>query len=530
MSWAVSTIVSGGRYTAADEDRYDSTARVLYHHADVLQGDGSLWQQCAWRMLSAQQRIRWCAAAKTTNDGGFAPPTDGSHVPSAYANLHERCTDHARQCQHLGKQLNELADLLMHARSMYSQAETATRTLLNTIVQHVAGFAPLATAAGTAVLVGAGMAHGAITHGKSTVGDALTSTAWAQEGLLNALATPVAWWSGRKRSSSAVADAAGAISAISAGVNNHMQGNTLRVEQVHAGADVVRASASVTDALRNLRRLADEHLFDTPLQSGLDYGTIAIQSYRHADGSRSWLVVVPGTDGQPDSPFGWEQNLELMSSDQRQRREADSARMVAQAMERAGIGRNEPVGIIGHSQGGIVAATIASDWSNRFNIHHIVTAGSPIANHPIPSRTWVTSVEMDNELVAALDGKPNPVTDHWLTIRGSVHELASPATPPPPAISAPKAFRFTPVHTSSHTTEISHWLHYHQAAYRNAADMGLPSVQRHERHFRTIVDGTLESTTYWKGRMERGHDGGKPSQSAIERTDSPATPQPKPDA
>lgn len=86
--------------------------------------------------------------------------------------------------------------------------------------------------------------------------------------------------------------------------------------------------------------------------------------------------------------------------------------MVAEAMRQAGIGKDEPVALIGHSQGGIVAATLASDWAEEYTIEHVVTAGSPVANHPIPQRTWVTSVEIDDELVAALDGACNrsPIT------------------------------------------------------------------------------------------------------------------------
>lgn len=69
-----------------------------------------------------------------------------------------------------------------------------------------------------------------------------------------------------------------------------------------------------------------------------------------------------------------------------------------EAMKQAGIKSNEPVALIGHSQGGIVAATIASDLKDDYDIEHVVTAGSPVANHPIPEKTWVTSVEMDDEL------------------------------------------------------------------------------------------------------------------------------------
>ena len=96
-----------------------------------------------------------------------------------------------------------------------------------------------------------------------------------------------------------------------------------------------------------------------------------------------------------------------------------------EAMKQAGFKSNEPGALIGHSQGGIVAATIASDLKDDYDIEHVVTAGSPVANHPIPEKTWVTSEEMDDELVAALDGAANPSSDHWLTVRGTASKSSS---------------------------------------------------------------------------------------------------------
>ncbi len=66
-----------------------------------------------------------------------------------------------------------------------------------------------------------------------------------------------------------------------------------------------------------------------------------------------------------------------MSSDSKQRMEADSARMVQEAMKQAGIKSNEPVALIGHSQGGIVAATIASDLKDDYDIEHASPPGRP---------------------------------------------------------------------------------------------------------------------------------------------------------
>ena len=92
------------------------------------------------------------------------------------------------------------------------------------------------------------------------------------------------------------------------------QGDALEVKQVYSRTEVVRESHSVAEAMENLRRLGEERLGKIDLNSGLEYGTIAIQEYRKADGSSSWLVTIPGTDGKLDSPFGWPQNVELMSS------------------------------------------------------------------------------------------------------------------------------------------------------------------------------------------------------------------------
>ena len=63
--------------------------------------------------------------------------------------------------------------------------------------------------------------------------------------------------------------------------------------------DVVRASGSVAESMENLRRLAEERLRQNRAEQRTEYGTIAIQRYERSDGTNSWLVTIPGTDGQP---------------------------------------------------------------------------------------------------------------------------------------------------------------------------------------------------------------------------------------
>lgn len=251
-----------------------------------------------------------------------------------------------------------------------------------------------------------------------------------------------------------VAGAAERIAKYTSKFKNAMQGNKLTVREVQSTSQVAGASHSVASSMENLRRLAEERLGKITLNSGLSYATIAVQRYRRSDGTTGWLILIPGTDGQDDSPFGWEQNLELMSSNANRRRNADSFRMVEEAMRQAGIGKDEPVALVGHSQGGIVAAALASDLKDSYAIDHVVTAGSPVANHPIPPKTWVTSIEIEDELVASLDGGRNPSTEQWLTVRGKVTQTTGVT---PPTVNADGRARpaRTPVRSSRTTPE--HW-------------------------------------------------------------------------
>ena len=341
-----------------------------------------------------------------------------------------------------------------------------------------------------------GYVIGSINEGKSNPIYLLDSLDWAQEGIMGAAGTALSGY-GKVAGllhTDEVNHAAGTISKASSRGYNLIQGNNLTVTRVRPKNIVVRESHSVGEAMEDLRRLAEERLGKADLNSGLDYGTIAISKYRKANGTNSWLVTIPGTDGKRDSPFGWPQNVELMSSDSKQRMEADSARMVQEAMKQAGINSDEPVALIGHSQGGIVAATIASDLKDDYDVKHVVTAGSPVANHPIPNKTWVTSVEMDDELVAALDGAPNPNSEHWLTVRGTASKSDN---------NPESTFEGTPVTNAPDNKEITHWLKYHQAAYQNATDMGSSAVKTHERHFDEILDGDLQEVMYFEGRMSK---------------------------
>ena len=149
----------------------------------------------------------------------------------------------------------------------------------------------------------------------------------------------------------------------------------------------------------------------------------------------AYIVNIPGTDSWLPPPAQWRSrsapdlggNLRLVGD-----RSTVYSRGVLQAMERAGVPRDAPVMLVGHSEGGMTAYKIAADQSRlraaqvaqdhdrrqvhgrgpaqpeAFHITHVVTAGSPIATMTRPEGVHVLSLEASGDIVKDLDGAPNP--------------------------------------------------------------------------------------------------------------------------
>jgi pimeloyl-ACP methyl ester carboxylesterase len=102
---------------------------------------------------------------------------------------------------------------------------------------------------------------------------------------------------------------------------------------------------------------------------------------------------------------------------------------VLAAMAVAGIPPGEPVLIAGHSQGGMVAASLAADPKvrARYHITHVVTVGSPVAGFRVPPDVQLLCVEHTDDAVPRLDGRPDPDRAGWVTVRRTVHDPGAPA-------------------------------------------------------------------------------------------------------
>lgn len=182
-----------------------------------------------------------------------------------------------------------------------------------------------------------------------------------------------------------------------------------------AAAFAVGSSGKQREAKVNRAVQTPRHASQTlrQMQSGSAQGLGHIEILRHetpspAGEAVSWSVLIRGTAEWTvagPNPQDLQTNLEEVGglvSDQRV--------AVLTAMEMAGIAPGQPVELVGHSQGGIVAANLVADPEvlNRFEITSVLTAGSPAAlAGPAPESVAKLHLENLDDIVPALEGAAN---------------------------------------------------------------------------------------------------------------------------
>jgi hypothetical protein len=74
--------------------------------------------------------------------------------------------------------------------------------------------------------------------------------------------------------------------------------------------------------------------------------------------------------------------------------------------------------VAGHSQGGIVAATLAADpgFRRRQRVTHVIASGAPIARLPVPAEISVLALEHRQDAVPRLEGERNADRRHHVTV------------------------------------------------------------------------------------------------------------------
>jgi pimeloyl-ACP methyl ester carboxylesterase len=97
----------------------------------------------------------------------------------------------------------------------------------------------------------------------------------------------------------------------------------------------------------------------------------------------------------------------------------------------AGVGAGDSVMFVGHSQGGLVAANLASAAGAQTNgagarrglasnpayrVAGLVTVGAPIAHLAGKLEVPTMAIEHTNDVVPKLSLKANPLTENWVTV------------------------------------------------------------------------------------------------------------------
>lgn len=227
-----------------------------------------------------------------------------------------------------------------------------------------------------------------------------------------------------------------------------------------------RAPQGVGDVVAQVAALGDE-----------PQPTIAVQRLDHADGTRSWVVSVPGTRSMDllggENPMDNTTNLALMAG-----LPDDMTEAVEVAMLRAGVGPDEPVLLAGHSQGGMVVTRLAASLQGTFDIDAVVTAGSPVSSMPVPDGVAALHLEHAQDAVPALEGRPNPDAANRTTV---VRDLHLPPETFAGATLGTQPDDLIPVHEA--------WRYAETAALVDGLDD--PSV----RGFREVLNGVLGDGT-----------------------------------
>jgi pimeloyl-ACP methyl ester carboxylesterase len=137
--------------------------------------------------------------------------------------------------------------------------------------------------------------------------------------------------------------------------------------------------------------------------------------FKQPSGKKLAVVSVPGTQtlglGGGTNPLDMQSNILAMSG----ANQAASEKAVLLAIKQAGIEQGDELILVGHSQGGMVAANLAA-FPTGFIAAGLVTFGAPIAQLS-KLRTPVLAIEHVNDPVPNISGKANPLKSNWVSVQ-----------------------------------------------------------------------------------------------------------------
>jgi pimeloyl-ACP methyl ester carboxylesterase len=172
--------------------------------------------------------------------------------------------------------------------------------------------------------------------------------------------------------------------------------------------------------------------YDDGGKSGTPDAAVRITVVDKGDGP-AYIVTIPGTSEwnvrSGTNPMDTVGNLSSAAGSM-----STASQAVEMAMVQAGIPRDAPVMLVGHSQGGMTAANLAADpeFRRHFDVTNVMTYGSPIDSTRIPADVKTLALQHPFDVVPRLDlGNSKPlgtVLVGWESSNGAtVVTLPSPA-------------------------------------------------------------------------------------------------------
>ena len=130
----------------------------------------------------------------------------------------------------------------------------------------------------------------------------------------------------------------------------------------------------------------------------------------------SWTVVMRGTQETRIGATNPKDMLSNFATVAGAHSEEHAA--VKIALADLGAAPNDAVEFVGHSQGGLTAASLAADPQvhNQYRVASVVTAGSPVATLAVPGDTPMLSFENSADVIAGLEGRFNSGGANHVTV------------------------------------------------------------------------------------------------------------------
>ena len=175
-------------------------------------------------------------------------------------------------------------------------------------------------------------------------------------------------------------------------------------------AGLVREGPAVAKEIRRFARGAPETLAQLARRTAMidRPGRIAIEQYGNI-----FIAYIPGT--QNWLPLAGKNPLDLTSNLHAMKGAglAASEKGLGLALQKSGAGANSKIYLVGHSQGGMVAANMALRDSR---VAGIVTFGAPISQVAGQLKIPVVAIEHSNDVVPKLGLKANPLLENITTV------------------------------------------------------------------------------------------------------------------